>query len=739
MWEDPPQHFNNIWSASLTVFEVGSGEMWPDIMYNAVDAVGVHMTPIRDHNQLAAMYFIGIQVVLAFFLFEMFTSVIVDYYVELRDQNVGAGMLTPQQLRLLKSMQAAMSTSPLKAVDPSLASHAWHASVIRWMQHPRTEIGFVVVIMLSIVPLALHHYGQSPEFQSVLEGFNLTFLIIFLVEAAVKIAALTPREYFRNGWNVLDCVTAVLSCASFIGSQGSVAALLRMARVGRLLRLVKFSKNLQRMARTLVMAALSLVNVSTVLALALFLYAILGVGLFRGVKRGEFLTENAHFDDLGTATLTLFRCMTGESFNGIMHDCMIQPPYCDEASGNCGHPVLAPLYFISFTVLCGFVLLNMLVASVVSNYAEMDSLSSLEVAKHDTVRDEDIELFKELWRHFDPRGTKFVSVQCLLPLVMGAPYPLGLAGHPALPRGKSQRALAQRVLLGMPIPQRGGQVEYHAFLQGLIANACRPEWQAAALPPSPAAWPGRAQDMSALQGTISMAAMLPANVHKAAEIVQRNFRERRRRRRLQALAAELGRPPTHAEEAAAGIDPGLQHSLYIVRGMVLMLRARRTSVWAQTHKVAPSMRVALSQGWLLLRQKLHHAQQRLHAVILLRRAVRAQHDVRVVPAVQLHELTRTASASQLTSAPSTLFGVGSSIIPPEHGEPVGWLGGDQESPASQPFPSVGANARQDMTNGEDDDDEDESEQEGSGDDEGEYEEEDEEDVADEVELPGWAL
>lgn len=743
MWEDPPQNFNNIWSASLTVFEVGSGEMWPDIMYTAVDAVGVHMTPIRDHNQLAATYFIGIQVVLAFFLFEMFTSVIVDYYVELRDHNVGAGMLTPQQLRLLKSMQAAMSTSPLKAVDPGLASHAWHASVISWMQRPRTEIGFVVVIMLSIVPLALHHYGQSPEFQAVLEGFNLTFLIIFLVEAAVKIAALTPREYFRNGWNVLDFVTAVLSCASFIGSQGSVAALLRMARVGRLLRLVKFSKNLQRMARTLVMAALSLVNVSTVLALALFLYAILGVGLFRGVKRGEFLTENAHFDDLGVATLTLFRCMTGESFNGIMHDCMIQPPYCDEASGNCGHPVLSPLYFISFTVLCGFVLLNMLVASVVSNYAEMDSLSSLEVAKHDTVRDEDIELFKELWRHFDPRGTKFVSVQCLLPLVMGAPYPLGLAGHPALPKGKSQRALAQRVLLGMSTPQRGGQVEYHAFLQGLIANACRPEWQAAALPPNPAAWPGRAQDMSALRGASSMAVMLPANVHKAAEIVQRNFRVRRRRQRLQALAADLGRPPTRAEEAAAGIGPGLQHSLYIVRGLVQMLKARRTSVWARTHKVSPSMRVALAQSWSLLRQKLQHAGRRLHAVILLRRAVRPQRDARVVPTVQLHELTRTASASQLTSAPSTQFGGGSSFLPPEHGDSVGWLSGC-ESPVGQSFPPVSVDPGQDMTNDEEadidaDDGGDESGQEGASDDEGEYEEEDEEDVADEVELPEWAL
>ena len=42
--------------------------------------------------------------------------------------------------------------------------------------------------------------------------------------------------------------------------------------------------------------------------------------LFYNVRRNDFVTEFANFENLGNALITLFRCSTGESFNGIMHD-----------------------------------------------------------------------------------------------------------------------------------------------------------------------------------------------------------------------------------------------------------------------------------------------------------------------------------------------------------------------------------------------------------------------------------
>ena len=47
----------------------------------------------------------------------------------------------------------------------------------------------------------------------------------------------------------------------------------------------------------------------------------------------------------------MFRAATGESWNGLMHDCMLQPnaphgPQCSEEAGDCGSWVAIP-FFVS--------------------------------------------------------------------------------------------------------------------------------------------------------------------------------------------------------------------------------------------------------------------------------------------------------------------------------------------------------------------------------------------------------
>eukprot|EP00966_Prymnesium_polylepis_P236444 5467891-Prymnesium_polylepis.2 len=109
------------------------------------------------------------------------------------------------------------------------------------------------------------------------------------------------------------------------------------------------------------------------------MFAVLGVQLFYNVRRGEFLTGDANFETLGAALLMLFRCATGESWNGIMHDLTISHdghelfsgptgsapklPRCSDTSSlgaayaesDCGSWVAVP-YFIAFT-LVGFCVL----------------------------------------------------------------------------------------------------------------------------------------------------------------------------------------------------------------------------------------------------------------------------------------------------------------------------------------------------------------------------------------------
>lgn len=61
------------------------------------------------------------------------------------------------------------------------------------------------------------------------------------------------------------------------------------------------------------------------------------------------------------------RCMTGENWNGLMRDCMIQPPFCTK-NVDCGSIGEAVFYFVSFELLTYFMFLNVVVGIVLQHF-----------------------------------------------------------------------------------------------------------------------------------------------------------------------------------------------------------------------------------------------------------------------------------------------------------------------------------------------------------------------------------
>jgi hypothetical protein len=59
------------------------------------------------------------------------------------------------------------------------------------------------------------------------------------------------------------------------------------------------------------------------LFLFFFVYAVVGMNIFGSIKWGQYLSRHANFSNVGLAMLTLFRMITGETWDGIMQDCMI--------------------------------------------------------------------------------------------------------------------------------------------------------------------------------------------------------------------------------------------------------------------------------------------------------------------------------------------------------------------------------------------------------------------------------
>jgi hypothetical protein len=270
---------------------------------------------------------------------------------------------------------------------------------------------------------------------------NTTFGIIFTVEMIFKWIGLGLYQYQKLMWNRFDGFLVFTSWIGMLFNLGQYATLLRIARVARIFRLVKTSKSLLELFKTLVFAFPAIQNVGTVTVLALLIFSVLGMNLFSGVKEGDLLTADANFNTFGVAFMTLFRASTGESFNGIMHDLMVTPPYClqdplpdthPEAKGcgvdclpNCGSGIwLSPIFFVLFFVLLNFILMNIIVAVVLDTFSEVVALNDNDVTEGH------MESFQDAWAFFDHNANKWIDVKNLPQLICMIEHPLGLANNP---------------------------------------------------------------------------------------------------------------------------------------------------------------------------------------------------------------------------------------------------------------------------------------------------------------------
>ena len=217
------------------------------------------------------------------------------------------------------------------------------------------------VILLNTVTMALDSYdpahpGSSSE---VLEFFNNAWTTVFIIEAAVKISAFSFLEYIREPWHLFD-FTIVLSAvldwivqlaAAELGTNPTLLRTLRIVRLTRILRtlrIIKSARSLRMLLSMLVLSLPALVNILGIFLVLLVVYSLLGMQIFGGLPHGEYINSDANFCTFAYALLTMFRCATGEEWNGIMH----------EAMASSVGPWVAVPYFVSYVLLSTYIVLK---------------------------------------------------------------------------------------------------------------------------------------------------------------------------------------------------------------------------------------------------------------------------------------------------------------------------------------------------------------------------------------------
>ena len=74
----------------MTFFEISTLEMWPGMMYEAIDSVGIDESPIVNNAPATSLVFVIYIFVTTFFIMNLFISVIVDKFNEQIKKRQGA-------------------------------------------------------------------------------------------------------------------------------------------------------------------------------------------------------------------------------------------------------------------------------------------------------------------------------------------------------------------------------------------------------------------------------------------------------------------------------------------------------------------------------------------------------------------------------------------------------------------------------------------------------------------------
>ena len=102
-WVIPPYHYDNIFASMLTFFEVSTLEMWPDIMFAALDSSEEpDEIQVMDGRQALAMIYILFIFITTFFVMNLFISVIVRQFNQQKQNTEGSSDLSPEQVEWVK-------------------------------------------------------------------------------------------------------------------------------------------------------------------------------------------------------------------------------------------------------------------------------------------------------------------------------------------------------------------------------------------------------------------------------------------------------------------------------------------------------------------------------------------------------------------------------------------------------------------------------------------------------------
>uniref|UniRef100_A0A8B9FVJ4 Voltage-dependent L-type calcium channel subunit alpha n=1 Tax=Amazona collaria TaxID=241587 RepID=A0A8B9FVJ4_9PSIT len=479
VWQNSDFNFDNVLSAMMALFTVSTFEGWPALLYKAIDSNGENVGPVYNYRVEISIFFIIYIIIIAFFMMNIFVGFVIVTFQEQGEQEYKNCELDKNQRQCV---EYALKARPLRRYIPKnpYQYKFWYV-----VNSTGFEYIMFVLIMLNTLCLAMQHYGQSKLFNDAMDIMNMVFTGVFTVEMVLKLIAFKPKGYFSDAWNTFDSLIVIGSIVDVVLSEADLLSNLlgggcnsedsarisitffRLFRVMRLVKLLSRGEGIRTLLWTFIKSFQALPYVALLIAMLFFIYAVIGMQVFGKVamRDNNQINRNNNFQTFPQAVLLLFRCATGEAWQEIMLACL-PGKRCDPESDynpgeeyTCGSN-FAIIYFISFYMLCAFLIINLFVAVIMDNFDYLTRDWSILGPHH-------LDEFKRIWSEYDPEAKGRIKHLDVVTLLRRIQPPLGfgkLCPH--------RVACKRLVAMNMPL-NSDGTVMFNATLFALVRTALK--------------------------------------------------------------------------------------------------------------------------------------------------------------------------------------------------------------------------------------------------------------------------
>uniref|UniRef100_A0A3B4ZKK5 Voltage-dependent L-type calcium channel subunit alpha n=1 Tax=Stegastes partitus TaxID=144197 RepID=A0A3B4ZKK5_9TELE len=265
----------------------------------------------------------------------------------------------------------------------------------------------LLFILLSSISLAAEDPIDPKSYRNqILAYADIVFTTVFTIEIVLKMtvygAFMHEGSFCRNSFNILDLIVVTVSLLSMgmESSAISVVKILRVLRVLRPLRAINRAKGLKHVVQCVFVAIKTIGNIVLVTMLLNFMFACIGVQLFKGkfysctdpskvtgeecqgffmkhmenslqdtvLAKREWINSDFNFDNVLYGMLALFTVSTFEGWPKLLYRAIDSDQ--EDMGPVFNNRVDVSIFFIVYIILIAFFMMNIFVGFVIVTFQE---------------------------------------------------------------------------------------------------------------------------------------------------------------------------------------------------------------------------------------------------------------------------------------------------------------------------------------------------------------------------------